>query len=199
MGVALQSAGRVIIIRFVKKAPFIGAFLFRCEVHRGFFEGPRALFFMVPMKRANDIWSLVESVATGLGYEVVDVEFRPHPRNGLLRIYIDKPEGILLEDCEIVSRQVSAMLDVEDPIPGQYRLEVSSPGLDRPLRKAADFERFAGEIVKIRMGMPTAEGQRNFTGKLLGIKDQDVRIEVDGEELSLSLGGIEKAQIVPQF
>ena len=169
---------------------------------------------MVPMKRANDIWSLVESVATGLGYEVVDVEYRPHPRNGLLRVYIDKPqidkpqsdkpasaepEGIVLEDCEIVSRQLSAMLDVEDPITGQYRLEVSSPGLDRPLRKPADFERFAGAIIKVRMGMPTETGQRNFTGKLLGMQDQDIRIEVDGEVLSLPLGGIEKAQIAPQF
>ena len=159
---------------------------------------------MVPMKHANDIWSLVESVATGLGYEVVDVEFRPHPRNGLLRVYIDKPpgvepEGIVLEDCEIVSRQLSAMLDVEDPIPGQYRLEVSSPGMDRPLRKPEDFERFAGAIIKVRMGMPSETGQRNFTGKLLGMQGQDIKIEVDGEELSLPLGGIEKAQIVPQF
>ena len=154
---------------------------------------------MVPMKRANDIWSLVESVATGLGYEVVDVEFRPHPRNGLLRVYIDKPEGIVLEDCEAVSRQLSAMLDVEDPIPGQYRLEVSSPGMDRPLRKPEDFERFAGAIIKVRMGMPSETGQRNFTGKLLGMQGQDIKIEVDGEELSLPLGGIEKAQIVPQF
>lgn len=159
---------------------------------------------MVPMKHANDIWSLVEAVATGLGYEVVDVEFRPHPRNGLLRVYIDKPvgaepEGIVLEDCETVSRQLSAMLDVEDPIPGQYRLEVSSPGLDRPLRKPADFERFTGSIIKVRMGMPSETGQRNFTGKLLGLHDQDIRMEVDGEELSLPLGGIEKAQIVPQF
>lgn len=151
------------------------------------------------MKSANDLWSLVESVATGLGYEVVDVEYRPHPRNGLLRVYIDKPDGILLEDCEAVSHQLGAMLDVEDPIPGQYRLEVSSPGLDRPLRKAADFERFAGETVKIRMGMPTPTGQRNFTGKLLGIQDQDITVEVDGEQISLSLGGIEKAQIVPKF
>jgi ribosome maturation factor RimP len=159
---------------------------------------------MVPMKRANDIWSLVESVATGLGYEIVDLEYRPHPRNGLLRVFIDKPEGvepagIVLEDCELVSRQLSAMLDVEDPIAGQYRLEVSSPGMDRPLRKPADFERFAGAIIKVRMSLPTEIGQRNFTGKLLGIRDQDVTIDVDGEVISLPLGGIEKAQLVPQF
>ena len=159
---------------------------------------------MVPMKRVNDIWSLVESVATGLGYEVVDVEYRPHPRNGLLRVYIDKPPGaepagIVLEDCEIVSRQLGATLDVEDPITGQYRLEVSSPGLDRPLRKPADFERFSGSMIKVKMSLPSDTGQRNFTGKLIGIENQNVMLEVDGEQISLPLGGIEKAQIVPQF
>ena len=159
---------------------------------------------MVPMKRVNDIWSLVESVATGLGYEVVDVEYRPHPRNGLLRVYIDKPPGaepagIVLEDCEIVSRQLGATLDVEDPITGQYRLEVSSPGLDRPLRKPADFERFSGSMIKVKMSLPSDTGQRNFTGKLIGIENQNVMLEVDGEPISLPLGGIEKAQIVPQF
>jgi ribosome maturation factor RimP len=154
---------------------------------------------MVTTKHARDLNSLVERVAAGLGYEVVDIEYRPHPRNGLLRVYIDKPEGIVLDDCEAVSRQLSAMLDVEDPIPGQYRLEVSSPGLDRPLRKAEDFVRFAGEMVKIRMSMPSHAGQRNFSGKLLGMKDQDVVIEVDGQECHLPLGGIEKARIEPQF
>jgi len=150
-------------------------------------------------KRANDLWSLIEPIVEGLGYEVVDIEFRPHPRDGLLRIYIDHENGIQLHDCTAVSRQISAMLDVEDPIPGQFNLEVSSPGLDRPLRKAEDFEKFAGERVKIKLGMPTLEGQRNFTGKLLGLKDNEVMIEVDGETHYLPLGGIEKAHLAPQF
>jgi len=150
-------------------------------------------------KRANDLWSLIEPVVEGLGYEVVDIEFRPHPKDGLLRIYIDQEQGIQLEDCTAVSRQISAMLDVEDPIPGQFNLEVSSPGLDRPLRKAEDFERFTGEAVKIKLGMPTIEGQRNFTGKLLGLKDNEVLVEVDGETHYLPLGGIEKARLVPKF
>ena len=132
------------------------------------------------------------------------MEYRPHPRNGLLRVYIDKPfgaepAGIVLEDCEIVSHQLSATLDVEDPITGQYRLEVSSPGLDRPLRKPADFERFSGSMIKVKMSLPSDTGQRNFTGKLIGIENQNVMLEVDGEQISLPLGGIEKAQIVPQF
>lgn len=150
-------------------------------------------------KRANDLWSLIEPVVEGLGYEVVDIEFRPHPKDGLLRIYIDQEQGIQLEDCTAVSRQISAMLDVEDPIPGQFNLEVSSPGLDRPLRKTEDFERFTGQAVKIKLSMPTIEGQRNFTGKLLGLKDNEVLVEADGETHYLPLGGIEKARLVPKF
>ncbi len=154
---------------------------------------------LMAAKHTSDIWSLIEPVVTGLGYEVVDIEFKPHPKNGLLRVYIDQEAGIQLEDCEAVSRQLSAMLDVEDPIPGHFNLEVSSPGLDRPLRKATDYERFAGEIVKIKMGMPDLKGQRNYTGKLMGVKDDEVMLEVDGEILHLPLGGIDKAHLVPQF
>ena len=117
----------------------------------------------------------------------------------MLRIYIDHENGIQVEDCTAVSRQISAMLDVEDPVPGHFNLEISSPGLDRPLRKAEDFERFSGEMVKIKLSMPTLEGQRNFTGKLLGLKDNDVLIEVDGETEYLPFGGIEKARLVPKF
>lgn len=150
-------------------------------------------------KHANDLWALIEPVVSGLGYEVVDIEYRPHPRDGLLRVFIDHEAGIQLDDCEKVSRQLSAMLDVEDPIPGHFNLEISSPGLDRPLRKVEDFERFAGEMVKIKLTMPTMEGQRNFSGKLLGLKDNEVLVEVDGEIKYLPLGGIDKARLVPQF
>jgi len=149
--------------------------------------------------RSKEIWSLIEPVVSGLGYEVVDIEFRPHPSNGLLRVYIDQEKGIQLEDCELVSRQLSAMLDVEDPIPGHFNLEVSSPGLDRSLRKAEDFERYVGEMVKIKMAMPNLEGQRNFTGKLLGLEEGEVLLEADGETHYLSLGGIDSARLVPQF
>lgn len=149
--------------------------------------------------RSKEIWSLIEPVVSGLGYEVVDIEFRPHSSNGLLRVYIDQEKGIQLEDCEAVSRQLSAMLDVEDPIPGHFNLEVSSPGLDRPLRKAEDFERFIGEMVKIKMAMPNLEGQRNFTGKLSGLEEGEVLLEADGVTHYLPLGGIDSARLVPQF
>ena len=147
----------------------------------------------------SDIWSLIEPVVEGMGYEVVDIEYRPHPTDGLLRIYIDGPNGIVLEDCSAVSLQISSVLDVEDPIPGQFNLEVSSPGMDRPLRKVADFERFAGSTVKIKLTVPTLEGQRNFTGKLKGIENEDVILEMDGETHYLALDSIDKARIVPQF
>ena len=147
----------------------------------------------------SDIWSLIEPVVEGMGYEVVDIDFRPHPTDGLLRIFIDKPDGIQLEDCEAVSKQVSGVLDVEDPIPGQFNLEVSSPGLERPLRKQQDFTRFAGEKVKIKLSVPTLEGQRNFTGKLMGMQDNEVILQADNETHYFPLDSIDKAHIVPQF
>ncbi|HED34517.1 MAG TPA: ribosome maturation factor RimP [Gammaproteobacteria bacterium] len=134
-----------------------------------------------------------------MGYELVEIELKPHPTNGLLRVYIDREGGIQLEDCSAVSSQISSVLDVEDPVPGQYNLEISSPGLDRPLRKTADFERFVGERVKIKLSVPTLEGQRNFTGRLKGVQDDEVILEMDGETHYLSLDSIDKARLVPQF
>ena len=147
----------------------------------------------------SDIWSLIEPVVEGMGYEVVDIEFRPHSTDGLLRIYIDKTGGIQLEDCEAVSKQVSSVLDVEDPIPGKFNLEVSSPGLERPLRKQQDFTRFAGETVKIKLSVPTIEGQRNFTGKLMGMQGDEVILQADVETHYFPLDSIDKAHIVPQY
>ena len=141
---------------------------------------------------------LLEPVVTGLGYELVEVEFVPNPKHGVLRIYIDQPEGIGLDDCERVSQQVSALLDVEDPIPGHYDLEVSSPGLDRPLRSAADFTRFTGEIARIRLGMPI-DGQRNFKGRLAGVDGDAVRLDCENGQFALPLASIEKARLVPDF
>ena len=137
---------------------------------------------------------LLEPAIEALGYELVELEFPPH----LLRIYIDRDGGVTVDDCEIVSRQVSAVLDVEDPIPGTYTLEVSSPGLDRPLRKEADFVRFAGERAKVELTLPR-DGRRRFTGTLKGCEAGQVLIEVDGEEHRLPLADIGKARLVPEF
>jgi ribosome maturation factor RimP len=141
---------------------------------------------------------LLEPAVQALGFELVDTEFSGSGRQAVLRIYIDNPKGVTVDDCVRVSRQVSAILDVEDPIPGQYMLEVSSPGLDRPMVKREDFQRFAGEIVKIRMSVAVL-GRRNFTGRLVGIEGDTVIVEMDNESFDLPFGDIEKARLVPQF
>ena len=141
--------------------------------------------------------ALLEPPLTAMGYELVDLEVRVGG-NGLLRIYIDQENGVDLEDCERVSRQIGAFLDVEEPIPDSYTLEVSSPGLDRPLRTAADFERFAGHEAKIRLAGPL-EGRRNFKGRLCGIDDEGVLIDVDGRQWRLPLAEVAAAHLVPEF
>lgn len=141
---------------------------------------------------------LIEPVVTGMGYELVGVEYLPNKRGSLLRVYIDNEVGINLGDCEAVSHQLSGVLDVEDPIPGQYRLEISSPGLDRPLFKAADYERFAGETVKVRLAGPW-EGRRKFRGELLGFRDGNVVILENGVEVAIPLAQVDKANLVPEF
>lgn len=131
-----------------------------------------------------------------LGYELADLEVRLGGKSGLIRLFIDKPEGIGLEDCEKVSRAVSALLDVEDPVPGNYNLEVSSPGLDRKLRKVEHFQRFIGQIVNVKLRFPL-DGRRRFRGKLLSADDENIVVEVDGESYSLALTTIDTARLVP--
>ncbi len=146
-----------------------------------------------------NLQDLLEPAITALGCELVGIEYRPSGKHSLLRVYIDKPEGVTVDDCSAVSYQVSGLLDVEDPVPGNYTLEVSSPGLDRPLFQARDFERFAGQEVKVRMRFPV-EGQRNFRGLLQGLQEQLVVIqEQDGKRVSLSLEQIEQARLVPDI
>ena len=116
-----------------------------------------------------------------------------------MRLFIDKATGITLEDCEQVSRQVSSVLDVEDPIRGQYSLEVSSPGLDRPLFKLEHFKRFVGQGVKLRLRQPQA-GQRNFKGRIAAIEDTILVLRMgDGEEVKINVTDVEKANLVPEF
>ena len=142
---------------------------------------------------------LLEPAVAALGCELVGVEYHPSGKHSLLRVYIDKPEGVTVDDCSAVSYQVSGLLDVEDPIPGQYTLEVSSPGLDRPLFLARDFERFAGQQVKLRTRFPI-DGQRNFRGLLRGLHEQQVVIEEqDGKCVSLPLDQVEQARLVPDI
>ena len=152
------------------------------------------------MARASEkLLQPIAAAVRGLGYELVGVEHLPQGRHSLLRIYIDTDVGVTVDDCERVSRQVSGVLDVEDPIRGHYILEVSSPGLDRPLFTAEHFARFAGRQVKLRLALPLA-GRRNFTGVLQGVKDDDVVVVIDGgEELRVALDSIDHARLVPEF
>ena len=139
-----------------------------------------------------DLSSLLETTLAGLGYELVDMERTG--RSGLVRVYIDKPGGINLDDCALVSNHLGRWLAVESV--GYERLEVSSPGLDRPLRTAKDFARFSGQQAKLKLRVPQA-GQRNFVGVLRDTEAGKVGLEVDGELLSLDLGNVDKARLVP--
>lgn len=147
------------------------------------------------MAVSDQIEQLIEAPIESLGYELVGVEYIKNGRDTVLRIYIDSEHGISIEDCERVSHQVSGILEVEDPINTAYSLEVSSPGFDRPLFKARDFERFSGSEVKLSMKLPV-QGRRNFRGILEGFSDGDILIEVDGEVYALPLTKLAKARLV---
>lgn len=144
----------------------------------------------------DELQKLIEPTVERLGYELTDLEVRLGGKGGLLRLTIDKPDGIGLEDCEKVSHAVGALLDVEDPVPGDYNLEVSSPGLDRKLTKSEHFQRFNGETLKVTMRLPI-EGRRRFRGILLSSDDKNIVVEVDGESHSLPLSMIDTARLVP--
>ncbi|GFN23846.1 MAG: ribosome maturation factor RimP [Thermoanaerobacteraceae bacterium] len=144
---------------------------------------------------ASAVQSLVEPIIEAMGYELVDVEYCREGRRYFLRLYIDSPEGISLDDCERVSRAVETELDREDPIPHSYYLEVSSPGVERPLKKDADFERFKGRKVTLRTFAPL-EGRRKFEGQLLGLEGEMVHILTPaGEQLSIPRREISSARL----
>jgi ribosome maturation factor RimP len=137
---------------------------------------------------------LVERTVTGLGYEFVDLELAKHGR--FVRVYIDKPGGVSVDDCADVSNQLSRVFEVEGM--DYDRLEISSPGLDRPLKKAADFVRFSGQIAQLRLRVPQ-EGRRTLTGVLQELRDGVLGLEVEGKQVSVALDNLEKARLVPKF
>ena len=158
--------------------------------------GPKGPFFLANIMAVSDqVEQLIEVPVESLGYELVGVEYIKNGRDTVLRIYIDAEQGVGVEDCERVSHQVSGILEVEDPISTAYSLEVSSPGFDRPLFKARDFERFTGHEVKISMKLPI-QGRRNFKGELQGFDDGEILVVVDGEEYGLPLTKLAKARLV---
>lgn len=142
---------------------------------------------------------MLAAVVEAMGYELAGVEFHAHRDNALLRVYIDSENGIGLDDCQRVSHQLSGVLEVEDPIAGRYTLEVSSPGLDRPLFEAAHFNRFAGSEVRVQL-RELLDGRRKLVGRLLGMRDDDVVIvDSEGREWRVPLERIEKARLVPEL
>ncbi len=147
----------------------------------------------------RDLDVLFEPVIESMGYELVGVEFIGGGGHGTLRVYIDRDEGVSVDDCAAISHQVSAILDVEEPIQQAYDLEISSPGIDRPLFKLADYERFAGQTAKIKLAV-ALDGRKNFRGELLGVADSRwVRIEVDGERFELPFADIARANLVGEI
>jgi ribosome maturation factor RimP len=144
----------------------------------------------------DSLAALLAPVVEGLGYELWELEYSPARGNALLRLYIDAAPGITLEDCERVSRAVSERLDVDDPIPGHYTLEVSSPGLDRPLRTAAQFARYAGEPVYVET-VTAVDGRRRFQGRLVSAGAEAIEVEVDGRHWTLPIGDIRRARLAP--
>jgi ribosome maturation factor RimP len=142
------------------------------------------------------LMALVEPVLERLGYELVDLEYSAARAHSVVRLFIDAPAGVALEDCATASREVSAVLDVEDPIPNAYTLEVSSPGLDRVLRTQAHFGRFVGERVHVELKEPRA-GRRRYTGTLVAADEEGIELEVDQEPVSMAYREIGKARLAP--
>jgi ribosome maturation factor RimP len=140
-----------------------------------------------------DVIKLVEQTVGGLGYELVDVE---RSGRGLLRVFIDKPQGICVEDCQLVSNQLTRLFTVENI--DYDRLEISSPGLDRPLKKEADFIRFAGQKAQLKLRMPIAT-RKNFVGIIGAVNEGVLQMDVDGVPVEIELANVDKARLVPTF
>jgi len=147
-----------------------------------------------------NIQSVVEPVVVGLGYEYVGAEFGQAENGTTLRVFIDTDSeaGVNVDDCATVSRQLSAVLDVDDVIGTAYLLEVSSPGLDRPLFTAAQFEACVGEMVKART-TSTHDGRRNYKGVLVSVADGQATFEIDGLDYSFPIDDVEQANLIAKF
>lgn len=148
--------------------------------------------------KLTELEAMVAPIVEALGYRCWGIEYLSQGRHTLLRVYIDHDDGISVDACAEVSRQVSAVLDVEDPITGDYTLEVSSPGMDRPLFTLAQFADHVGEQAKIRLRVPY-EGRRNFQGVIRGVEGDEIILQVDEHEYLLPIDSIDKSNIIPRF
>ena len=148
--------------------------------------------------QSDKLEALLRPGVEALGFELWGVEYQSHARQSLLRIYIDAEQGVSVDDCAKVSHQVSGVLDVEDPITGEYTLEVSSPGMDRPLYHLEQYSRYIGSDITIRLRI-AFEGRRKFQGRLVAVEGDEVVVLLDGHEYVLPFEQIDKAQVVPSF
>lgn len=160
--------------------------------------------------KATEISKLLAPTVASLGVELMGAEYLPSPGGAVLRLYIDvpaddvtvdadgQPRSVTIEECEAVSREVSAQLDVEDPISGNYTLEVSSPGIDRPLFTFAHYQRFVGEVAKVTLRLPQ-DGRRRLQGRIERAEDGTVVLMLDGNEFPVSVDNIDKARLVPDW
>lgn len=162
-----------------------------CYNARRFEMGFEPVFYL--WVKIMDVLKLVETTVSGLGYELVDIE---RSGRGLLRVFIDKPEGISVDDCQVVSNQLTRLFMVENV--DYDRLEISSPGLDRPLKKEADFVRFAGHKAQLKLRMPIA-GRKNFIGVIGALENGLLQLDVEGSQVEIDLANLDKARLVPTF
>src|SRR5580658_4393173 len=153
-----------------------------------------ALIMTAPLR--DKLIALTEPLLAQLGYELVDLEYVPGRTQAVVRVFIDRPEGVGLDDCERASHEISALLDVEDPVPVAYTLEVSSPGLDRVLRTPAHFQRFVGERIWLELRVPR-EGRRRYTGRLEGLNGEGIELSVDGAIVRVLFAQISRARLAP--
>ncbi len=147
---------------------------------------------------AADLGALLRPTVESMGYEMLGVELQRRGKSTRVRVFIDSSRGIDLTDCERVSNQLSGVLDVEDPIAGNYTLEISSPGLDRPLFEPAHYRRFTGARVRVKL-VRKQDGHRNYTGRIKQVTDDSVILSMDNTEYSLAFENIRSARIVPEY
>ncbi|PIP80954.1 MAG: ribosome maturation factor RimP [Gammaproteobacteria bacterium CG22_combo_CG10-13_8_21_14_all_40_8] len=150
---------------------------------------------MSNISRLNEI---IQPAVAASGYEFVGIEYKPAGKHSILCVYIDHENGISVDDCAICSHQISALLDVEDPIAGEYNLQVSSPGLDRPLFNAAQFQQYLGEEVKVKLHS-AVKGQRNLKGKISQVVEDEISIKTESEVLTFNIHQLNRANIIPNW
>jgi ribosome maturation factor RimP len=170
----------------------------------GLRNGPCAHFFFRKFKvtstlTQDELSELLTPAIADLGLELVGIEFSPNTAGSLLRVYIDEPErGVTIDDCERASREISALLDVNDPVAGRYTLEVSSPGLERPLFTPEHFERFVGHVAKINVNL-ALDGRRRFQGPIQSVDGDRITIDQDGNAVTIAHANIARARLVPDY